>query len=107
VVLSGPPLTGIVYYRNQMAPNTGRNPERFKNGMSLEVLKELVSADEANQKPIKAGDFDINQFLQQVKQDDLKWGIKQFTDQQIEGTKSYNLSVCLYYPQISNRRDCL
>ena len=54
--------------------------------MSLDVLKDLVKADAANQKSIIAGDFDINQFLQQVKQEDLKWGFKQLTYNQIEGT---------------------
>ena len=57
--------------------------------MSLEVLKDLVKADAAYQKSIKAGDFDINQFLQQVKQEDLKWGFKQLTENQIEGKYSW------------------
>ena len=51
-------------------------------------LKSASRRLEANQKSIIAGDFDINQFLQQVKQEDLKWGFKQLSDNQIEGKDS-------------------
>ena len=77
------------HYRNQSTLSSGRIPDLNHHGMSLEVLKDLVKADAANQKSIKAGDFDINQFLQQVKQEDLKWGFKQLTENQIEGKYSW------------------
>ena len=79
----------FIHYRNQSAPSSGRSPDLNQHGMSLEVLKDLVKADAAYQKSIKAGDFDINQFLQQVKQEDIKWGFKQLTDNQIEGKYSW------------------
>jgi|688.fasta_scaffold489125_1 hypothetical protein len=56
--------------------------------MSIKVLKEIVEQDEEEEDGvIKAGDANINKFLEEVRKEDAMWGVKQWTDQQIEGTK--------------------
>jgi hypothetical protein len=57
--------------------------------MSIKVLKEIVEQDEGEEEVIKAGDVNVNKFLEEVRNEDAKWGVKQWTDQQIESIKVF------------------
>jgi hypothetical protein len=63
--------------------------------MSIKVLKEIVEEQEKEvDGVIKAGDVNINKFLEEVRKEDAKWGVKQWSDQQIEGTKKIFKAFC-------------
>jgi hypothetical protein len=55
--------------------------------MSIKVLKKIVEQEGEVDGVIKAGDVNINKFLEEVRKEDAKWDVKQWSDQQIEGTK--------------------
>ena len=57
--------------------------------MSIKVLKEIVEQEGEVDGVIKAGDVNINKFLEEVRKEDAKWGVKQWSDQQIEGSKMF------------------